>query len=312
MEADPPAAPHLHQVLEKTFEIGHKGRLVLSLPRAAVHLQPGPPEKIKATIRAAGSDLHEAHALIEQIDLKARLQGGTVKVESAPITPATLSEWGGLPSPALRVDISLPTNCHVDATTYAGALHAERLTGRIILSASGGTLQADDLDGRIELYANAARVDLAHLTGKQLHLHANSSDVTLRQLATQHATLRLASTEGRLHNVSSTLQLYLNDASATVQGIEGRLEAESYSSELNVHLAEAVEMNLHAAAGTLDLHVPATLSSRLSLQAEQLSFEAPLSFSGRHSGHRVEGSLNGGGVPVTARAVCGHLSCHVD
>ena len=284
----------------------------MSLPRAAVHLRPGPPEKIQATIRAAGGDLHEAHALIERIDLKARLQGGTVKVESAPIAPAALPGWSGLPSPALRVDVSLPPNCHVDAATYAGALHAERLTGRIILSASGGTLQANALEGRIELYANAARVDLAHLTGKQLHLQANSSDVTLRQLATQHATLRLASTEGRLHNVSSALQLYLNDASATVREIQGRLDAESYSSALNVYLAEAVEMNLHAAAGTLDLYFPATLSSHLSLQAERLSFEAPPSFSGRRSDRQVEGALNQGGAPVAARAVRGHLSCHVD
>ena len=263
-------------------------------------------------MRAAGNDLHEAHALIEQIDLKARLRGETVKVESAPIAPAALSEWSSLPSPALHVDISLPPDCHVDATTYAGSLHAERLSGRVILSASGGRLQADDLEGRIELYANAARVDLANLAGKQLQLRASSSKVSLRQLTTQRAVLHLASTESRLHDISSMLQLRLNDASTTVREIEGSLKAESYSSELNVHLTEAVEVDLHAAAGILNLHFPATLSSRLSLQAERLFFEAPPSFSGRHSDRQVEGSLNGGRVPVAAHAVRGRLSCHVD
>ena len=305
-------AEHLQDVLEKTFEVGGEGRLFLSLPRAEVRLLRGTGEQIHLSVRAAGSTLTEAQTVVEQVDLKTRFQGGVVKIETSPLDPFFMSTWSRLPSPPLQITLHLPPTCHIDASTFAGRLFAENLAGRIILSASGGTIEAHDLEGRVEVYANASDAALSRLRGGQFTLHTRGGHIEVQHVDTDKASLRLCSASGTIEEVDSPLELFLSDAEVTLEGLQNELYAESYASQLALHLADGVKnVRLKAAGGALDLHLPSSLSANVALEASPVVFDAPPSFRGEQSSDHVEGALNGGRVPITARAVCGTVSCHV-
>lgn len=301
----------LQQVLQKTFEVGDENRLLVNLPRADVRLRAGSDGQIKVNVQAAGASLTKAQQLIEKLDLTARFQGGTVKVETAPLEAEMLGLWSRLPSPVFQVEIVLPASCHVDASAHGGTISAESLQGRIILSATGGAIRCTNLSGRIELYSQASDVELDHISGQRMLVHAAGGALTANAVETERATLRLSNTDGLLDGIQSRTHLHLAGASATAQAVSGELDAESYASDLRIHFDSLKKASLHSVAGDLNLHVPSTLSAQLSLNAAEIDFEPHPAFTGERTEREVSGSLNGGEVPISARSIQGSVVCRV-
>lgn len=162
-------------------------------------------------------------------------------------------------------------NCSDDVylTTSGGSIKAEKLLGNITLKTSGGSLSLDGLNGKIEATTSGGGVRAESIQGELL---ARTSGGSIR-----------------MKNLS---------ASVTATTSAGSIEADFD------RLGEFV--SLTTSSGSVRVNMPLNKGLDLDLRGNKVAIDLK-NFDGRMDKDRVQGSLNGGGIPVKLTASSGSV-----
>jgi len=149
----------------------------------------------------------------------------------------------------------------IDLTTSGGNITAENAHGDIKLSTSGGSLTLAQLQGTIRATTSGGNIHADNIEG-ELSAHTSGGNVGMTNLSCSVET----STSGGNIDVSiKTLGKYVKISNS---------------------------------GGHIDLQVPQSQGMDLNLSADKVNATALSGFKGDIKKDRIEGSLNGGGVPV--------------
>ena len=162
------------------------------------------------------------------------------------------------------------SNDNINMTTSGGNVEAKHCTGKISLTTSGGNIIIDDLKGDIKASTSGGNV-----TGQVI--------------------------EGELNAGTSGGNISLSNLLCSV-------DAATSGGDINVSVAKlSKHIKLTNSGGNIKLELPQNSSVDLNLYADKIKTETLQSFSGRFEEEKVEGKLNGGGIPVTIRADGGKI-----
>ena len=167
------------------------------------------------------------------------------------------------------------SNDDINLSTSGGGIHANHCTGNIKLETSGGSLELNDLSGKIE----------AGTSGGGIHGSRVSGD------------LSVSTSGGSIHfsDLSCTL-----DASTSGGGIDVTM----------VSIGKSIQLN--TSAGGISLHLPSGKGLDLALSGQRVETSNLANFSGTTEKDRVNGSVNGGGIPVRLSANSGTVRVAFD
>ncbi|MDB5133491.1 MAG: hypothetical protein JWP37_94 [Mucilaginibacter sp.] len=182
-------------------------------------------------------------------------------------------------------------------STSGGSLHIDQLTGNIHgrtsggsitvsnskenidLETSGGSIHASDCAGTIKLGTSGGSVHLEHLNGK---IDASTSG----------GSIQASNIKGELHTGTSGGNINLTELACSL---------DTYTSGGSIH----VQLNqlgkyvkIEVSGGHVDLQLPSKQGADLNLHGDKVSADLGSSFSGTKEKDRIEGKLNGGGIPV--------------
>jgi DUF4097 and DUF4098 domain-containing protein YvlB len=160
---------------------------------------------------------------------------------------------------------------NIDVTTSGGNIEANHCTGKINMTTSGGSVKLDDLDGDIDATTSGGNVKGGNIKG-DLSGHTSGGNVTFENL---YCSVN-ASTSG------GTIRVSINQ------------------------LGKFVKLN--NSSGNIDLEIPKNKGVDLKLSGDRIRTESLSNFDGVTKENKVEGKLNGGGIPVTVDAGSGHVS----
>lgn len=260
------------------------------------------------------SRLNEDYTLT--VELKDQVLTATCKPKNK------LTNW----KKALSVSfvISVPQQTATDLKTSGGNIHLSHLKGQQDFTTSGGNLIVDDLDGHIVGRTSGGNIHLTNskntitLTTSGGNIHAENSDGDMK-LSTSGGNIDItglagnvqATTSGgsiRIDKVNGDLSAHTSGGNVRVNAVAGSLDASTSGGNITAAVTETGKfVKLRNSGGSIDLELP-NKGFDLDLSGGKVKLNTTSNFSGKLEEDRIEGKLNGGGVPVTVKTSSGRLS----
>lgn len=193
-----------------------------------------------------------------------------------------------------------------DFTTSGGNLDIDHVTGKIKGRTSGGNVTVKNSSDNIDLTTSGGNVDAEKCNG-EITLSTSGGNVDLEAL---NGNIEATTSGGSIHgnNIDGSLNTGTSGGSVTLNGMSGTLEASTSGGNLDVTMHKLGKyVKLHNSGGNVDLEVPNGVGMNLKLRADKIKVSPMNNFSGDTDEHHIEGTLNGGGVPVTIDGGSGRI-----
>jgi DUF4097 and DUF4098 domain-containing protein YvlB len=221
--------------------------------------------------------------------------------------------------------IYIPANSSTDLSTSGGSIHLENLNGNHDFRTSGGSLHMDKLAGKIKGRTSGGSITIAH-SKDDIDLHTSGGSITAEdcigtmELITSGGSLNLrdllgsveARTSGgsiRGDDIKADLVAHTSGGSVHLKDISGSLDAATSGGGVHVELTQLGKfVKLSNSGGNIDLTLPADKGMDLKLSGDRVNTGSLKNFSGKMEENEVNGTLNGGGVPVTVRSSSGRVT----
>jgi len=225
---------------------------------------------------------------------------------------------------SISFKIYVPVNVSTELTTSGGSIHLSDLTGDQHFTTSGGSLHVEKLTGKIK----------GRTSGGSIHAKDCNDDI---DLSTSGGSIEAANCRGKIRLVTSGGSLALNNLDGVIDATTsgGSVRGESIKGELEAHTSgghidlqklscslvtstsggsidvEIIELGKYAkisnSGGSIDVQLP-NKGLDLKVKGSKIHTDNLKNFSGSVEDEKLDGKLNGGGVPVTITSNSGRVS----
>jgi hypothetical protein len=226
---------------------------------------------------------------------------------------------------SISFKIYVPQNVSTDLATSGGSIQLSNLSGEQDFVTSGGSLTISGVSGKVN----------GKTSGGSIRLENSKDDI---DLSTSGGGIYAKNAEGKLKLTTSGGSVELNGLKGTIKAmtsggsvsgkdIQGELVATTSGgniefSNLSCSLEAATSggniqvsmkglgkyVKLSNSAGNIDLELPKGKGFDLDLEGSKIKTDQLGNFNGKMEEDKVQGKLNGGGIPVTARSGGGKIS----
>ena len=238
--------------------------------------------------------------------------------------------WSNSHSLNISFKVYAPKSISSHLNTSGGGIDISHLAGgNQVFNTSGGGLEIADIQGNMDGNTSGGGIHVDHANGQNIHLttsgggiEANhcSGDISLEtsggglDLNNLDGTIRAHTSGGGIQggHISGDLKTSTSGGSIDLQDLSCTLDASSSGGGIDVGMtALGKSIRLGTSAGSIHLTLPAGKGMDLTLDADGIETHNIGSFNGSQSKDHMDGSVNGGGIPVRLDASSGHiyLSC---
>ncbi|MFT3935024.1 MAG: DUF4097 family beta strand repeat-containing protein [Chitinophagaceae bacterium] len=184
-----------------------------------------------------------------------------------------------------------------DFTTSGGNLSIEHLKGHIKGRTSGGNINLNDLQDDIDLSTSGGNITAGKANGT-IKLTTSGGSLVLKEL---QGSIRASTSGGNVsaNEITGDLSAHTSGGNVRMDGLSCSLETSTSGGNIDVNFKSLGKyVKISNSGGHIDLQVPASQGMDLKLTADRVNATALSGFKGDIKKDRIEGSLNGGGVPV--------------
>lgn len=159
----------------------------------------------------------------------------------------------------------------IDLETSGGGIEASRCSGQIRLNTSGGSIELNDLNGNIRASTSGGNVDAEKISG-ELVTHTSGGNISLSSM-------------------------------------RGSLEASTSGGNIDIQMLEVGKyVKLGNSGGSVHLEIPKGKGFNLDIHGDGVRTEGLSNFSGSLEKQSINGTLNGGGIPIDIHAGSGGVT----
>lgn len=215
---------------------------------------------------------------------------------------------------SISFKIYVPKNVATSLNTSGGSIAMADLNGNHDFSTSGGSLKLDQLSGNINGRTSGGSITIAN-SKNQITLRTSGGSIKAQNcsgninLSTSGGSLNLTDLDGTIeahtsggsvsaNNISGELITHTSGGSMALQNIAGTLDASTHGGSINATLTKVGKyVTLDNSGGSINLKMP-NQGLNLKLRANRIKINQLTNFNGSKDDDRVDGTINGGGVPV--------------
>lgn len=192
-------------------------------------------------------------------------------------------------------------------TTSGGSLHVDNVGGKIDGRTSGGSIQLDNSRNSIDLATSGGSISARNSEGN-IRLTTSGGSLDLKDLKGDiKATTSGGSVNGR--NISGELITHTSGGGIHLSELSCSIEASNSGGGIDIEIKELGKyVKISNSGGGVDLQLPKNKGVDLDLSGGRIKTEQLGNFDGKIDDDRLEGKLNGGGVPVRVRSSSGRIS----
>ena len=227
---------------------------------------------------------------------------------------------------SISFKIYVPEQVSTDLKTSGGGIRLDNLKGTETFSTSGGGLQIDKLTGTIHGRTSGGGIEVSN-SAEDIDLVTSGGGIDAKncsgkiRLITSGGGLVLNDLKGNItahtsgggiegNNIQGELVTGTSGGGIDLKRISASVDANTSAGNLEVEMVKVGSyLKLSASSGTIDLQLPQKQGFDLNLSAENITDHfGQNGFSGEWKKDHVNGSVNGGGIPVTAHASSGDIN----
>jgi len=188
-----------------------------------------------------------------------------------------------------------------DFSTSGGGLQLNALSGTIHGRTSGGGIQVSNSNDEIDLHTSGGGILAKNCKGN-IKLETSGGGIELKDLdGTIHAHTSGGGIEGK--HISGELVTNTSGGGIELDQMDCSLDASSSAGSVDVKMAHVGKyLKLNTSSGNIALKLPAKQGLDLNLHAERINDDIANDFHGTWTKTNVNGSVNGGGIPVEVHA----------
>lgn len=229
-------------------------------------------------------------------------------------------------SMSISFKIYVPQQVSTNLRTSGGGISLDNLKGNERFSTSGGGLQIDKLTGTIYGRTSGGGIDVSN-SGDDIDLNTSGGGINAKncngkiKLTTSGGGLELGNLKGNIvahtsgggidgNDIQGELVTGTSGGSIDLRRMSCSLDASTSGGSLNAQMTHVGKyLRLNASSGNVDIELPSKQGYNLDLRGEGVNQRpSAISFTGEWERNRVNGSVNGGGIPVDARASSGNVN----
>jgi uncharacterized protein involved in outer membrane biogenesis len=176
----------------------------------------------------------------------------------------------------------------INGQTSGGSIDVEKCKPEVTLQTSGGSIKASEMNGKINLQTS----------GGSISLNAMDGDVMAR---TSGGSIKADDIKGALDAGTS-------GGSVRLAGVSGSVKAHTSGGGMEVEIVKLGKfVDLSTSAGSVRVTMPMDKGMDLNLKGNKVTVSLK-NFDGQVEKDRVQGKMNGGGIPVNLSASGGSVS----
>lgn len=211
--------------------------------------------------------------------------------------------------------IYVPQEVSTDLSTSGGSIDMRNLKGHHTFSTSGGSLRLDKLAGRVKGRTSGGSIDVTN-TSDEIDLSTSGGSVAASyckgkmKLSTSGGSIKLENLGGEIevhtsggnirgNSVKGQLTAHTSGGGIDLQHMECSLNASTSGGNITIgvdRLAEYVKVK--NSGGNIRVTLPGDKGVDLKLRGDHINLENMSNFNGNKEDHKVDGSVNGGGIPI--------------
>jgi hypothetical protein len=261
--------------------------------------------------------------LNEQFDLTVGVEGGVLKAIAK--HKEHFMDWNR--SLSISFVIHVPQTASSSLRTSGGNIDIKGLSGTEDFRTSGGNLDVAQMSGKITGRTSGGNVTILNskdnidLQTSGGNMHAELCEGTIR-LSTSGGNVGLKGLKGNIKattsgghvegaDISGEVQARTSGGNVDFENMAGSLAASTSGGNIHVSMTDPGKgVDLSNSGGDITLVLPQGKGLDLNISGEQVHSSAMNNFKGDLDKHRINGTLNGGGVPVKVDGNSGsvHLS----
>ena len=210
----------------------------------------------------------------------------------------------------------VPTNINSELRTSGGNIVLKNLTGgKQRFTTSGGNIAVDHVSGSIRGATSGGNIHIAHsmkdidistsggniaaeTVEGNIKLHTSGGNISLEDLK---GTIDAGTSGGSIaaKNIDGSLRAVSSGGNLSLTGLSCSLDASTSGGNMDVAVLKLVEhVTLNNSGGNTVLKLPANAAVDLQLRARKVKAGSMTGFNGTIDEKHIEGTLNGGGIPV--------------
>jgi DUF4097 and DUF4098 domain-containing protein YvlB len=196
--------------------------------------------------------------------------------------------------------------------TSGGNLTVERLAGKTNGKTSGGSIRVTDSKDEIDLSTSGGSVHASNCMGK-IQLRTAGGSITLQDLK---GDVNASNSGGSVvgNNIGGDLIASTSGGNLKLMALQCSLDASTSGGSINAQVTEPRDfVKVSTSGGHIDLSVPKDKGYDLRLYGNKMDRNFSLhNFSGTVQDDKIEGTINDGGIPVTAHDSGGKINLSFD
>ncbi|MDB5229874.1 MAG: hypothetical protein JWN76_679 [Chitinophagaceae bacterium] len=193
-----------------------------------------------------------------------------------------------------------------DFATSGGSLRIDKVSGNVHGRTSGGSIHVTDSKDDLDLSTSGGSIDARNCKGI-LKLNTSGGSLNLEQLG---GTITAHTSGGSIHgsNIEGDLSTHTSGGSVKLSDLSGSVDASTSGGSMDVTISNPSKfVKLHNSSGSIDVTLPGNKGYDLRLSGNRVKTPTLNNFKGTMDDDSVNGSINGGGIPVTINAGSGRV-----
>ena len=202
-------------------------------------------------------------------------------------------------------EIKTPFKTAAFLNTSGGNISIANLTANQNVNTSGGNINIKSIRGDVGANTSGGNVSVENSTGN-IHATTSGGNISLNKLK---GNIKTSTSGGNivLSDSQGSIDVSTSGGSISLEEISGSVKAFTSGGNISAKVNQLTEnLILETSGGNIDCIVPKGLGLDLNLSADNI--DTPLSnFTGNAKKDRIQGKMNGGGIPVNLRTSGGSM-----
>lgn len=229
-----------------------------------------------------GSDDNVEEAL-EDYEISIRQEGNTIIAEAE----RKGSGWN-TNNLSISFELDVPHQVSANLHTSGGSIRMEKLEGEHDVKTSGGSLNFEQITGYTDAHTSGGSINIDQYDG-------------VMDGKTSGGSIRAKNSKGEL-------KLNTSGGSIVLEDISGGIDARTSGGSIRAYLNELDDyLTLKTSGGSINAVIPEGLGVDLDLSGNRVNTKLS-NFTGEAEKNNIEGSMNGGGIPVTMKTSGGSVN----
>jgi len=267
-------------IYRKSFNASGMRKLNLTLSQGNISLVGTDNGEAEFTLQATG-DVQSDETLAEKLST-----GVDISPETAVFDISSREDFMNRLN--LEATLSVPSNIPVEAVTKGGHIKITNLNESKVLKTNGGHITLENVGGRTEAKTLGGHIIVNDSEGKTI-------------LFTKGGHIQVKHYSGELEAQTSGGNIEINRLS-------GSARAKTSGGNINVEILSASgPLAFATSAGNISLRLPVDIQADLKASGTRVILSDIFDFTGQQSSGLISGSLNSGGIPVSAKCDFGNV-----